>query len=445
MNRKLFAAAVCMASALAAVTVGCQTYDFQPVEPLALAQEGQYRDLKQERIRPNIMLLVDKSGSMNQPANPALAGCNLPSGGKCPQGSALCDPTTCPTRWSELQKAMQTFFSNEDNRRLARFGVTTYPTDAICGNLSTPAEVRENIPQTDDLAELSATASRVNTIIQGIQMVPSGSGTSGTTNATGGGTPTGGSIRQISSLQELTDATREDVILLLTDGLPNCNPSNPNDQDVNAAQCKCTLAGGSGCVDAPPYELSKLGCLDQAGTVAEIQRVATDLGIRTAVIGLGSETGTGDGPIVLGAMALAGGLDRRCPNGTTAECGGGTCNPDGTCATPYYQASNADELGAAIDAIGRQVSQSDDCHYALTEVPESEDFISVLAGPSGATLQRQAPGADTWRLEPSANLLPPCTGGVPCVVLQGALCTEVKASTQTSNPYRVEVRALYPL
>jgi hypothetical protein len=452
MNRKLFAAAVSVASALAALTVGCQTYDFQPVEPLALIQEGQYRDLTVDRIRPNIMLVVDKSGSMNRPADPSLPGCQVPAPGggtaTCPQGATLCNPAQCPTRWSELQRAMNTFFGDSANQQLARFGVATYPNNSLCGTAGAPSTLRANIPQTDEAQAVVDAALSVNQIIQGISMVPSGSTNEGRDDSTGGGTPTGDSLAQIGALAELADAARDDVILLLTDGLPNCNPNNPNDQDVNAAQCKCTLGGGGGCIEQPPpNDLSKLGCLDRDETVRKIEELVAQKGIRTAVIGLGSETGSGDGPVVLNAMADAGGLERSCPKGTDAECGAGnSCDlATRTCVTRYYQAGNATELSAAIAQIGAQVTATDECHYKLKEAPESQDFVSVLVGPSGGTLIRQAPGNDTWRLELSANLVPPCVGDVPCVVLQGALCAEVKASTETSDPYRVEVRALYPL
>ncbi len=52
-------------AALAAVA--CQTYDFEPVKPLAIAQTTQSKTITAQRLRPNVMMLLDKSGSMNGP------------------------------------------------------------------------------------------------------------------------------------------------------------------------------------------------------------------------------------------------------------------------------------------------------------------------------------------------------------------------------------------
>src|SRR5262249_49769806 len=88
------------------------------------------------------------------------------------------------------------------------------------------------------------------------------------------------------TLPELRDATRTSYVLLLTDGLPNCNPANPN-SCINAAACQCTLTGGN-CVG----QFCALGCLDQDGSVAAIQQLRA-YGIFTIVIGFGSETTSG--------------------------------------------------------------------------------------------------------------------------------------------------------
>jgi len=44
---------------------GCQTYNFEPVEPVAFAQTTTTRSFFGKRTKPNLMLVLDKSGSMN--------------------------------------------------------------------------------------------------------------------------------------------------------------------------------------------------------------------------------------------------------------------------------------------------------------------------------------------------------------------------------------------
>src|SRR5687767_2879846 len=100
---------------------GCMTYDFEPVAPVAIAQTTQTRTVIAKQHKPNLMLLVDQSGSMDLPtdtANPA-----------CPQGCGgsklnLC-PAACPTRISELRAAMNDFLTRHGT--VARMGMTGFP------------------------------------------------------------------------------------------------------------------------------------------------------------------------------------------------------------------------------------------------------------------------------------------------------------------------------
>ena len=55
------------------VTLGaCQTYDFEPVKPLSIGQTQTSVDVQAVANKPNFMLLVDKSGSMDQPVDPTI-------------------------------------------------------------------------------------------------------------------------------------------------------------------------------------------------------------------------------------------------------------------------------------------------------------------------------------------------------------------------------------
>jgi hypothetical protein len=215
MNGKLAlfcAAAVGFGALLAA---GCQTYDFEPVEPLAVAQTTQTKTVIARQSKPDLMLLVDKSGSMLFPINPQDANCPAGCGPTSP-----C-PGTCKTRISELRSAMNTFLTQ--NGTVARFGLSQYPTDGLCGNTQpNPASLVVGLSQSNDVdSELQAKANEVKTAINSL--------------APTGGTPTGASLRFVGNDPTLSNPDREDFVVLLTDGLPNCNAANPNN-------CQCRLA-----------------------------------------------------------------------------------------------------------------------------------------------------------------------------------------------------------
>src|SRR5688572_7869261 len=92
-----------VASALASVTLAsCQTYDFEPVEPVAFQVESERFEGFSRNLKPNVLLLVDKSRSM-------------------------VDNTVRPgvTRLDELKSAMNGFFG--ESAGAARYGLAAFP------------------------------------------------------------------------------------------------------------------------------------------------------------------------------------------------------------------------------------------------------------------------------------------------------------------------------
>lgn len=391
----------------AGILAGCQTYDFEPVEPLAIKQTTQSKSVVAKNLKPNLMLLVDKSGSMDVPTDPSNPNC--PSG--CGASKASLCPGNCPTRWTDLQQAMNNFLGS--NGTVARMGMLAFPADATCG---APTAVRIELSNSADVdAELQAKANEINAALQGI----TSSGAAGSPNGTGGGTPTALSLNFLGdSYAPLKDPDREDIVLLLTDGLPNCNPGNPNSCG-NATACKCTLASGS--CGSPGSTFCTLGCLDHGGSVAAVENLKTQ-GISTVVVGFGAETASGDGPTVLNALAMAGGYARTCQNDN--DCGGaaGSCDSGGLCVTRFYQASNGAQLAAALAKIATIVGAEDPCVYKLNATPSDARFLSVLID-GVATPQ----GSDTWTYSPGQ------------VTFVGALCTRVMSATP-ANPVQVDIR-----
>jgi hypothetical protein len=365
----------------AVLAAGCQTYDFEPVEPFALSQTTVADTIVSRASVPNLMLLVDTSGSMSDPVSP---------------GSGT-------TRWTALKRAMGSFLSA--NGDIARFALATYPTEAndFCGPSTS---MRKALPEVEEANLLKEHALQVNQELQAITRVE-------------GGTPTADSLRYVGSLVGLHTQEREDFVLLLTDGLPNCNYNNPNSGPSPA--CRCTFGSASECSGTN----ARRGCLDDQNSIAAVQDLRTR-GIRTIVVGFGADTATGDAPEVLNAMAEAGGFARRCQG--DGDCGAGdTCEASaGLCRRRYYQASNGAELATALEKISSGINPQP-CVIRIPpeQIPSSEAMVVVYV--KG---ERMVAGEDTWRLKAGVG-----------VELKGSLCERASRATP-ADPLPVEVRAL---
>jgi hypothetical protein len=416
MKNKLLLAFVVGGAAGAAA--GCQTYEFQPVEPLAIAQTTQTKTVVGRQLKPDLMFLIDKSGSMNFAANdqiaPCTPGCNTSGNPACAAG--------CKTRLQELKTAMGAFLAT--NGTIAWMGMAIFPTAVAgsggtidqCGATSS-ADIKVQLTpnKTDDPIELKASADAVNAEIQRLPV--------------GGGTPTGDSLKFLGGYGALSDpdpkVPREDFVLLLTDGLPNCNSQNANNCN-NAAACRCTLVPATSCV---PASYCTQGCLDKDNSATQVTELRKK-NIKTIVIGFGADTASGDGPDTLNAMAENGGFARSCPNLTDAECGAGnTCNT-GTklCNRKFYQASSSAELAKVLADISAAIDPKGICNYTLDDTPADPKFLAVIIN------GKNEPGGtpDTW------------TYSAGKVTFVGALCKKVTEADLT-NPVQVEFRIVNTL
>ncbi len=290
--------------------------------------------------KPNVMLLIDKSGSMNFAADETAPNCTP----QCNQsGSPACDPG-CRTRLQALKTAMTSFLTAQDK---AHFGMAIFPTatagsggvvDTCGATSSTDIRVPLVPTNTDVSADLIAAANNVKTEILNLSV--------------GGGTPTGESLKYLGTYAPLLDPDpafpRDDFVILVTDGLPNCNTNNTN-TCTDVAACKCTLIPATSCT---PASFCTQGCLDSDSSVAQITALRAK-GIKTIVVGFGSETATGHGPDTLNAMAQAGGYARKCPGGTDGECGANNSCDTSThnCTHRYFQATSAGELENALTNV----------------------------------------------------------------------------------------------
>lgn len=390
---------------LGVLALSCQTYDFEPVEPLALSQTTVVAQVEARNLRPNLMLLVDSSGSMTDPVDPSLPACRV-NGNLC--GYNFECPAACPSRWRDLKGALNSFLT--DSGSIARMGLTTYPwsddrpeTEDTC--LGSQA-LRLGLSAQESESALRAHALQINDIVQGIPDFGAG--------GPSGGTPTASSLTFLGTLPELQGTEREDFVLLLTDGLPNCNAS------LDGRSCRCTLP--EGCATQP------VACLDLGASVAAVQALRNK-GIRTIVIGFGADTASGDGPDVLNGMAEAGGFARTCS--TSEDCGtGDTCNTaTQLCGRRYYQARNQAELTAALRRISDTLVVADPCLIRLEAAQRPTNPELILVFIDGERVEKTESGQVSWELTADG------------IRFQNARCEQVKNS-DPANPVRIELRTV---
>jgi hypothetical protein len=163
-----------------------------------------------------------------------------------------------------------------------------------------------------------------------------------------GGTPVSATLNALlPNLKKLPGRT---IVVLATDGGPNCNASAVCDKD----QCMANIEGM--CVPAvnccaPGGPAGPEMCIDRPATVSAISAFAS-AGIQVYVVGIpGSETYSD----VLGAMALAGGAPGFAP--------------------PYYfKVDDAATLSATLGSIASLVVS---CDFDVKDPPKTPDMTNV--------------------------------------------------------------------
>lgn len=142
------------------------------------ASDDAGRGISSSAVKPNVLLLVDRSGSMAEPSD--------------------CGEDTCPSKWDQL-RGLGVYL--EEAKGLARLGLAMFPSPEE-GSCSVRSSLR--VPLTDDPdvdEQILAEATRVRP---------------------GGSTPVAAALDEMGRVGGLDDPERDNILLVLTDGQPNC-------------------------------------------------------------------------------------------------------------------------------------------------------------------------------------------------------------------------------
>lgn len=340
------------------------------------------------RVDPALVLVVDNSGSMSLPANPndmmCVPGCGTQF--PCPPG--------CRTRSTAVKEAVGTLTT--DLATSAMVGAVVFPSTGAeaCG---VPA-VRVNLTAaTDDTSE-RLNADRVAMAVRAL--------------TPGGGTPTTAALNLVSTLTLTSMPQRETFAVLITDGIPNCNATNPQNNCGGTQMCQCTIGTSSTNCSG---QFCATGCTDNTASSAALSLAQS--GIQTMVVGVGRDVAAMSTLSLLSTMALNGQLPRACGQpGLT--CGmGGLCSGS-TCTRGVYTLDNANETQVTLNAIRRHAAELRACHLRVDPVQLPSHLVM-----NGAEIPT---GTGGWLFDPTGEH----------VVIEGTWCDQAIATGAMPQGFR---------
>lgn len=320
----------CAIAVLAAIAMlaACQAYQADPVDPGVVPVRNYDQPVR--LVPPNLVVVLDRSGSMLDASD-----------GNCTGG---CCATAASCKWNEAVSALTDAAAGflPRARDKVRFGLAAFPADDRC---AAPGALDMAVGDPPMSADAVATAIRA--------MRP------------GGGTPTGATLEVVATTSALATVDRVGFVLLLTDGLPNCNDANHpkcdacragtfacrgtiDPVDGTSPHCNTTASSATACGVVGTNQ-----CLD-GGRLVNAVRALAEKGVHTFVIGFGAGTTGTDARVVLDAAAIAG----REPTGG---------------APAYFQANSRQDL----DDILRRIEDLLDCTYGLDPPLKDRELVSV--------------------------------------------------------------------
>lgn len=420
--------------AVLAAALACQNYEFRHITPTPVTIIKKSYPISAAPGTPYIMIVQDMSGSMCEPiSNDAGVADSGPGAGDCAADPAQSKIGLVATN---LSKVLNQLPDGVDGGNPFFIGLTAFP-----GTVLPDAGLA--------VAGCAPPSGAIFPIGPAPVTIPKIDGWYATAAGTeGGGTPTAAALLEAGkdpSLQ-LQGGNIRKYILLLTDGLPNCNllapcvinsqpwsdgvprgcaspdglaasePNFPmNPLPTPAAGCTCSygscpsptgLGSQNQCCFADPstsapgqltYEVAAAQCLDGPNTVG-VAGSLFNQGVTTFVIGMGED---------FTDFSL---LDQ------IAQAGQGS--PD----AGHLQADNEAQLFAAIDSI--LVSITSQCTYFLDSAPADPELIEVNL--DGTALKYNDPNGFAYATATNSG------ASTYAVTLQGTACSTVQDGKQHS-------------
>ncbi|MHB8419336.1 MAG: vWA domain-containing protein [Myxococcales bacterium] len=381
--------------AVLAALAGCQNYRFEnvPAQPVAIVND--YVALQGVQQPPDIMIVQDTSGSMCESI-----GLTDSAGNSCISGDGGIglDPTYCsfcqPGDTSPVANAADCTFGGATEPACAtKMQLTSYAVNASLSGLTLAPEQAYLGLMAFPAANSSCGAGTA--IVAVGDAVPDTKGAPGTiqqiqsfyssiADSPGGGTPTAATLKAVVSDPRMSSTDTNKYVLLITDGLPNCNaeqacatepwsdgtahgcasPTLLAAQGTNAsppAGCSCSFGDCAGTSDftccpintgpTPPGEY----CLDGQGSVAAAQGLLQNNNIKTIVVGMGLDFTAAQFSVLDDIM----------------DAGGSGLNGG-----QHYQANTPAELLAVLQQLIQQLT-ANTCTYDLDQPPVDPGLITV--------------------------------------------------------------------
>lgn len=315
----------CFPGLLLALALACSNAEQPPGSP----DGGTGPDGGTASRKPYVVFVVDRSFSIISPFDPSKSACLLADQTLCgTQGVDNCDPSRCPTRLRTVQSQLETFMANHPSQ--ARYGLAFFPATAAGASTPVeacraPTEMTVPPPSSDEPLPLQRSEEAV---LEAIRNVPTPAGS----------TPLSATLAMVAQAIPLDSsaAMNGDAVVVITDGLPNCNPNNPHDGILDPAGCRCTVTTCS------PSSVSRIGCLDQDASMVSVNSLR-ERGVRTFFMPVGSDAMAGGGSGVFSMLSEAGTTTRPCT--TNTECGAFDCDPfTHLCSRPPLQLGELDRV-----------------------------------------------------------------------------------------------------
>jgi hypothetical protein len=321
-------------AALGAVLSACQSYEAEVVAPKAIKSVNQQIVIAGAFVKPKIMIVVDRSGSMMD----SVSG----TGDPCARNNRYDPSSTLDCKWKNLRDA----FAGAggllpSTRDMALFGLTVFP-----GNDADSCSAGRTA------VSISDSSDNVDAIMNQLLNVVTPAG--GTSIAT--------TLQNLVNDPQLAASSpnQKRFVMLLTDGLPNCNPANQSlcETCTAAANCGSAPCSATFTVSSVAQCSTQNPCLDGDNTVAAVKALK-DNDISTYVIGFGDVTGSGSAASILSQAAIAGGLPQ-----------------DASSPTRFYQASSLDALKGALKDFADHYIPT--CKWTLDPAPSSGQLVQVV-------------------------------------------------------------------